>query len=226
MANKDFIVFDFETGGRNPNTCQLTQLAAVVIDGRNLKLKDTFNSEIFAVTDDEEAKSLGLAPLEEEALKVTGKNREAISKAPALKSVFPKFCDFVNKYNYNKTTFFAPIPCGYNIINYDMIIINRICKELNLFYDENRGCQKLFNQIYKIDMMDNMFIWTESDPNVKSISMDNVRKRMGMSSENAHDALQDVKDIANIMIKFILTHRKVYQKMEIDNAFANGQLYV
>jgi len=226
MANKDFIVFDFETGGRNPNTCQPTQLAAVVIDGRNLKLKDTFNSEIFAVTDDEEAKALGLAPLEEEALKITGKTREGIAKAPALKSVFPKFCDFVNKYNWNKTTFFAPIPCGYNIINYDMLILNRICKDLNMFYDEARGCQKLFHQINKIDMMDNMFIWTESDPNVKSISMDNVRKRMGMSSENAHDALQDVKDIANIMIKFILTHRKVYQKMEIDNAFANGQLYV
>jgi hypothetical protein len=28
------------------------------------------------------------------------------------------------------------------------------------------------------------------------------------------------------MIKFMLTHRNVYKKMEIDNAFANGGLYI
>ena len=37
--NRDIIVFDFETGGRNPHTCQATQLAALALDGRNFKLK-------------------------------------------------------------------------------------------------------------------------------------------------------------------------------------------
>ena len=34
MANRDYIVFDFETGSRNGRTTQL-QIAAVALDGRN-----------------------------------------------------------------------------------------------------------------------------------------------------------------------------------------------
>ena len=37
--NRDIIVFDFETGGRNPMRCQPTQIAAIALDGRNFKLK-------------------------------------------------------------------------------------------------------------------------------------------------------------------------------------------
>jgi exonuclease I len=75
-------------------------------------------------------------------------------------------------------------------------------------------------------MMDNMFMWTEGDPSIKSISMDSLRDRMGLSKDNAHDALQDVKDTANIMIKFMKTHRAVYRNLKIDQAFADGELYV
>ena len=38
MANfRDIIVFDFETGGANPHTCQPTQIAAVAIHARKLE---------------------------------------------------------------------------------------------------------------------------------------------------------------------------------------------
>ena len=85
--NRDIIVFDFETGGRNPLTCQPTQVAALALDGRNFKLKGTFNSEIWAETDDEKAVAAGLGPIEDGALKVTGKTRESIAKAPKPKAV-------------------------------------------------------------------------------------------------------------------------------------------
>ena len=225
MANRDIIVFDFETGGRNPHTCQPTQIAAIALDGRNFRLKGTFNSEIRAVVDDEKAIAAGLGPIEEDALKVTGKTRAKIAKAPQLKTVWKKFCNFVDQYNWKSTQFFAPIPAGFNIIGFDMIIVDRLCKAYGP-YDKDRGQQKLFNKIYKVDMMDNMFMWTEGDPSVKSISMDSLRDRMGLSKENAHDALQDVKDTANIMIKFMKTHRAVYRNLKIDKAFADGELYV
>ena len=69
-------------------------------------------------------------------------------------------------------------------------------------------------------------MWTEGDPSVRSISLDSLRERMGLSGENAHDALQDVKDTANIFIKMLKTHRAVYQNIEFEKAFANGNLYV
>ncbi|MQF98122.1 MAG: 3'-5' exonuclease [SAR202 cluster bacterium] len=223
--NRDIIVFDFETGGRNPLRCQPTQIAAIALDGRNFRLKGEFNSMMRPIIDDDEAIAAGVDPLEEGALKVTGQTRSKLARAPLPKGVWKKFCNFVNKYNWKGTPYFAPIPAGFNIIGYDMHIVNRLCKEYGP-WDEKRQSQKLFHQIYKIDVMDDVWLWTEGDPNVKSISMDSLRERMGLSGDNAHDALQDVKDTANIFIKLQKSRRAVYRNMKFDKAFADGNLYV
>lgn len=225
MANRDFIVFDFETGSRNPHKTQPTQIAALALDGRSLTVKGKFNSEIKPILDDDEAIAAGLDPIEDGALKVTNKTREKLAEAPALKSVWNKFCKFVEQYNWKGEAFFNPIPVGYNIVNFDMVIINRLCNQFGP-WDSSRNEQKMFSKVYKVDLMDNVFMWTEGDPSFKSISMDSLRERMGLSSENAHDALQDVKDTANIFIKLLKTHRAVYQNIEFDKAFASGKLYV
>lgn len=225
MANRDFIVFDWETGSRNPHKTQPTQIAAIALDGRNFNMKGQFNSEIQPIFDDEEAIKAGVDPIEDEALKITGKTREGLAQAPPLKSVWQKFTKFVSQYNWKGDAFFNPIPVGFNIIGFDMIIVNRLCEQFGP-WDKERNQQKLFSKVYKFDIMDSIFAWTESDPFVRSISMDALRERMGLSSENAHDALQDVKDEANIFIKLMKTHRAIYQNMNFDKAFADGNLYV
>ena len=223
--NRDIIVFDFETGGRNPLRCQPTQIAAIALDGRNFRLKGEFNSMMRPIIDDDEAIAAGVDPIEEGAVKGTGQTRAKLARAPLPKGVWKKFCNFVNKYNWKGTPYFAPIPAGFNIIGYDMHIVNRLCKEYGP-WDEKRQAHNLFHQIYKIDVMDDVWLWTEGDPNVKSISMDSLRERMGLSSENAHDALQDVKDTANIFIKLQKSRRAVYRNMKFEKAFADGELYV
>lgn len=225
MANRDFIIFDFETGSRNPFKTQPTQIAALALDGRNFSVKGQFNSEIQPILDDEKAIAAGVDPIEDEALKITHKTREGLEKAPSLKSVWDKFTKFVSQYNWKGDPFFNPIPVGFNILGFDMIIVNRLCEQFGP-WDKDRQQQKLFSRVYKFDIMDNIFAWTESDPSVKSISMDALRERMSLGTENAHDALQDVKDEANIFIKLMKTHRAVYQNMNFDKAFANGSLYV
>jgi DNA polymerase III epsilon subunit-like protein len=225
MANRDYIIFDFETGSRNPHKTQPTQIAALAIDGRNLSVKGQFNSEIKPIFEDELAIAAGFDPIEDEALKITGKTREGLSTAPSLKSVWSKFTKFVDQYNWKGDSFYAPIPVGFNIIGFDLIIVNRLCREFGP-WDKDKEHQKLFSKVYKVDIMDNVFLWTEGDPSVRSISMDSLRQRMGLSKENAHDALQDVKDEANIFIKLLKTHRSVYQNITFENAFANGGLYV
>jgi len=225
MANRDYIIFDFETGSRNPYKTQPTQIAAIALDGRTLNMKGQFNSEIKPIFDDQEAIAAGLDPIQDEALKITKKTREQLAEAPSLKSVWTKFTKFVDQYNWKGDSFYNPIPVGFNIIGFDMIIVNRLCKEFGP-WDKEREQQKLFSKVYKIDIMDSIFAWTESDPRIKSISMDSLRERMGLSFENAHDALQDVKDEANIFIKLMKTHRAVYQNMNFDKTFADGNLYV
>lgn len=225
MANRDYIIFDFESGSRNPHKTQPTQLAAIALDGRTLQMKGQFNSEIKPIFDDAKAIAAGFDPIQDEALKITKKTREQLELAPSLKAVWTKFTKFVDQYNWKGEAFFNPIPVGFNIIGFDMHIINRLCREFGP-WDKEREQQKLFSRVYKIDIMDSVFAWTESDPSVRSISMDSLRERMGLSFDNAHDALQDVKDEANIFIKLMKTHRAVYQNMNFDKAFADGNLYV
>ena len=56
--------------------------------------------------------------------------------------------------------------------------------------------------------------------------MDTLRERMGLSTENAHDALQDVKDTANLMIKFMKLHRRIAPKIKFEKAFADGKFEI
>ena len=227
MNYKDIIVFDFETGSRNPHKTQPVQIAAVAIHGRKLTIQPGgyFESLIRPELDDEKAIEMGVDPIEDEALAVNGKTREELAKAPSAKTVWKKFANFVNKYNWKKTPYFAPIPAGYNIIGFDLPIVQRLCEQHGPV-DKKTGKQTLFNKIHKIDMLDTVWMWMENTPDIKSLSMDSMRDLLGMSKENAHDAMQDVKDTANLMIAFMKLHRRIAPKVKFEKAFADGNIHL
>ena len=227
MNYRDIIVFDFETGSRNPDKTQPIQIAAVAIHGRNLTPQPDgyFESLIRPVLDDDEAISMGLDPIEDEALAVNGKTREEIAKAPSERTVWKKFTHVVNRYNFKNKPFYAPIAAGYNIVGFDMPIVQRMC-ELYGPIDKKTGKQTLFNKIHRIDVMDTVWMWMENNADVKSLSMDSMRDLFGISKENAHDALQDVKDTANLMIRFMKLHRRVAPKITFEKSFADGETYL
>lgn len=228
MANiRDIIVFDFETGGADPHTCQPTQIAAVAIHSRKLELLPggVFNSEMRPIIDDEKAIAAGVAPLEDKALEITRKNRKDLAKAPPPKIVWQKFSEWANQFNWKNTPFTAPIPAGYNIIRYDLPIVQRMCEQYGPTEKKN-GKQKIFNPIFKIDLMDHIYCWFENNQDVKGYSMDYMRDYFGLSKDNNHDALQDVKDTANLLIKFLRLQRSLLKKIKFEKTFANGNLYV
>jgi DNA polymerase III epsilon subunit-like protein len=227
MNYKDIIVFDFETGGANPHSCQPTQIAAIAIHARKLEIQPggIFNSEIRPIIDDDKAIAKGVGPLEEKALEITRKNRTDLAKAPLPKTVWKKFAQFCDKFNFKKTSYHAPVAAGFNINNFDMVIVQRMCEEYGPL-DAKRGEQKLFNPIFSIDLMQHIYCWFENNQDVKSYGLDYLRDYFGMPKDNAHDALQDVKDTANILIKFLKMQRSLIKKITFEKAFANGELYV
>ena len=227
MNYKDIIVFDFETGSRNPHKTQPVQIAAVAIHGRKLTIQPGgyFESLIRPELDDEKAIEMGVDPIEDEALAVNGKTREELAKAPSAKTVWKQFANFVNKYNWKKTPYFAPIPAGYNIIGFALPIVQRLCEQHGPV-DKKTGKQTLFNKIHKIDMLDTVWMWMENNPDIKSLSMDSMRDLLGMSKENAHDAMQDVKDTANLMIAVMKLHRRIAPKVKFEKAFADGNIHL
>jgi len=221
-----FIVFDFETDGTNPNTCSPIQLAAIAIDPYSLEVIESskfcsdikperkiaqetingFKSKTVTI-DDEEYMTDDIMETMKWHAKVRGCTvDEVISRcksSPPTEIVWKNFSSYVNKYNPKKSQWNAPYAAGMNIRNFDMIIADRLNNEYKT--------GKMFNHEYT-DIRDWAFhalIWEQD---LKSRSMDNLRKYLGMSGENAHDAMQDVIDSAKIISRYLKFYRNTFHK--------------
>lgn len=222
MINRNtYIMYDFETGSRNPKTTQPIELAAIAINPRTLEIIP--GSEFYSLIkpfDDEEAKAKGLDPLEDGALEVNKKTREILKTAPDIKAVWQNFIQYVSSFNYKGGRWDAPIPVGFNNNGFDDIIIERICCSApwNLGPKDERGAT-LFHPVQNVDLMRLMFPWMESNTELKSLSMDNLREYFGMDNKNAHTADQDVKDQAEIFCRFMKMSRQFSGKVTFKDCF-------
>jgi hypothetical protein len=169
------------------------------------------------IFDDQEAIAAGVAPLTDEALEVNKKTREELSHAPDKLVVWKNFCDFVDKYNFKKNNWGAPISVGYNSDGFDYYIATRLCREVGRF-DEEYGKQTLFNPIFKKDLMQIIHDYTENSRELKSYSFDSIREWLGLSKEGAHDAKVDVLQGARVFVRFMQLTRRVAQKTKFKGA--------
>jgi DNA polymerase III epsilon subunit-like protein len=201
VNSKPLICFDFETGGLDTATCEVLQVACVAVDPRSLEIipGSEFNSYI---------KPLDRANVDAGALKVNKITDEIMEAAPPLDVVWPQFAAHVLRFNpKGKSEFTAPIPAGKNIRSFDLPILQRLCEKYK--FVDKRGRQHLFSNRTVVDLEDVLFHWFESCGELGSYKMDDVRDYFGMSSEKAHDALQDVLDTANIITRFMKYQRTV-----------------
>jgi DNA polymerase III epsilon subunit-like protein len=240
MNYKDIIFYDYETGGKNPHTCQPIELAAAVIDGRRLEVReDECFSSYIKPLDDEEAIAHGLEPVSEEALKITKIDREVLKTAPDYKTVWGQFELFADKFSKKKgDPWSAPIGAGFNNDGYDAIINNRAAgghywyltseqkKILNVkepygfgpWDDERKQC-KIFHKIIAIDLMDVVWTWWENQVGMDNISMDNTRKELGIDGKHAHRGICDVIQGAYVLARFLRLQRKMVPKVKFRNSF-------
>ena len=116
-----------------------------------------------------------------------------------------------------KSCFTAPIAAGYNINRFDLPIMQKLSVKYKNVNKE--GNSSLFYPRDVIDVMNLIFYWFEASKDLKSYSLDNLRDYLGISKEGAHDALKDVKDSAEIMIRFLKLHRKLGAKVKFRDSF-------
>jgi DNA polymerase III epsilon subunit-like protein len=203
MNKCPIIVFDFETGGKNPNECSPIQIAAMVVDARKLEPIPgaVFNKMMCPMTEEE------FNAIEDEALGINKKTKEQIKAAPVEKIVWQEFTEFVFKY---RTKAGLPIPAGQNIQTFDLIIASRLCKKYGP-WNKKRGEQALFNPYHVLDLKNILWLWFENltDKIPDSYSMKDLRPYFALSAEGAHDALKDVKDTLWILEKFVKLHRSI-----------------
>lgn len=209
------MVFDFETNSTDEQTCNPVQLAAIVIDPRNLEIIP--NSEInlfmrpdFKTNDSETVKWHGkrLNKTPEEIL-------EMWAGYPDPAVVWPEFLKYTRKYHIRQSRqsmHSAPIPAGSNIRRFDIPILDRY----HSIYGDGKD---IFAPRDKIDLLDSFFMWFENSNDLENYKMDTVRDYLGIPKDNAHDALQDVKDSAAIIIRFMKLHRATAEKVKFKGAF-------
>jgi DNA polymerase III epsilon subunit-like protein len=218
----NFCVFDLETGGANPHKCEITQIGAVIVNRNSLKIIDEFEAKM---------KPEDTNAIEDGALQATGFTREQIATFPETAIVWPTFVNWVNKHNKKNNVYNAPIPAGYNIIGYDMPIIRRYCKKYKTAWDEERQDQKLFSQVYKFDVLDHMWYWFENNPDLEKLKIEYLLRYLGFPEDivaGSHDAINDTKNIAKVMIRLIKMARHMTEpdstgkrKLEMRGALAN-----
>lgn len=228
MANSQKIcVFDFETDGINPDICSPVQVAALMIDPFRLEvIKDSefnINMKPELLEKDSEYAYADSDVLDFHS-KVRGSSKQEIlnewkgyQKQDQGWKMFVSYLEMYHIRSDKKSCFTAPIAAGYNINRYDMRIIERLSTKYNNLNKEKRS--SLFYPRDVIDLMNMIFYWFEGNNELKNYTLDNLRGYFGISTEGAHDALKDVRDTAEILIRFMKLHRSVSSKVKFKGSF-------
>lgn len=222
-------VFDLETDGADPEKCSPVQIAAVIVDP--IKLEIVKNSEFNcnlkpdALETDPEFDYSGSDILDFHA-KVRGSTSKDIlsqwkdyQKQEAGWKMFVSYLDMYHSRSDRKSCFSAPIACGYNIHRFDLKIVNRLSKKYNNTNKE--GNSSLFYPRDVVDLMNVMFLWFENNNDLKNYTLDSVRDYFGISKTGAHDALKDVIDTAELLLRFLKLHRNLSRKIKFKDSFSS-----
>ncbi len=104
---QNYVVFDLETTGKNPETCGIVEIAAVRV--REGKITEEYQTLV----------NPGI-PVEPEAQSVHQISNEDVARAPLLETVWPEFAAFVGQ----------DILIAHNGYGFDFKIVDRVCKEM------------------------------------------------------------------------------------------------
>jgi DNA polymerase III epsilon subunit-like protein len=221
-------VFDFETDGSDPRGCSPVQIAAVIVDP--IKLEIVPNSEFNIFFKPEVLEKNDNYVYETDILdfhaKVRGSTKEQIlsewKEYPIQDQSWKLFTNYLMMHHTRsskKSQFSAPIAAGYNINRFDLPIIDRLSRKYGNVNKEDRS--DIFYPRDVLDIMNLVFYWFENNNDVKNLSLDTLRDYLGISKLGAHDALKDVKDCAEILIRFLKLHRNLGQKIKFKDSFGS-----
>ena len=210
MNNRWIIVFDFETDGTDPNTCNPVELAAVPIEPRTLEIKaskafsavikppgfnkDEYFTEERQKTIEWHAKQRGVTSAD---------IIKSWKKGKSEKIVWKNFCEYRKKFNIEKSYgnwYTEPVAAGYNIIGFDLPICQRL--------SEKHKTGMPFAKVNKMDLMDLMFYWFENLNQPKNMRLDTMRDFFGLQAAQAHEAYSDTIDTAKLLTQFLKFHRR------------------
>ena len=226
MNYNKICVFDFETDGTDPQKCSPVQIAAIMVDPINLEIipNSEFNCNFKPEVMEKDSEYEYKTDILDFHAKVKGCSKDDVYKEwsnyPKQEISWKMFLDYLDKYHLKRKTksqFSAPIAAGYNIYRFDLPIINR----LSVKY-KNTNKEETSNICYPrdvLDMINLVYYWFGHTDELKSFTLDSLRDYLGINKDGAHDAIKDVKDTADILIRFLKLHRNLSEKIQFRGSF-------
>lgn len=227
--NKTILIVDLETDSVDPEQANPIQIGAIAIDP--LRLQVIPDSEFYSWCQPEMLEHPNYYKDHKNTidfhLRNYGMNLDQfvakLKTMPSEKQVFENFVEYTKKYHTKATSqniFTAPKFAGYNAAGFDFPIISRLCKKYGNV-DKN-GKQNLWFDRDSIDIMKMVIWWLEPLNEIKSYSMDTLREYFGMDVGQAHDAMFDVKQEAQLLIKFLKLYKTLAPQINFRKAFEKG----
>jgi DNA polymerase III epsilon subunit-like protein len=218
MIDQNIVVLDLETSSSRRSDCEIVQIGALVINPANLAI--VVGSEFVL-----DFKVLDESKIDDGALAVSGKTREDVSQGVDPSEGWHRFTKWCSQWNIGgkNDVYSTPIPAGHNIIRFDLPILERYSHRYNTTRSLPNGETEssLYSGLYRYDTLLILATWGEGNPEFPKLGMDALRKYMEIPSgdRHAHDALQDVRDTAAILIKLLRLHRRESPKVIWKSAF-------
>jgi DNA polymerase III alpha subunit (gram-positive type) len=198
LNSSNYVIFDFETDGLNVETLQPLQIAAVVVNPRNLQLYEGAHFSSYIRPD--------FTTLNRDVLEKNKILESDLKDAPLPKVVWKDFAKWVSDFDVvlekGKK---KPIPVGYNIKNYDLPIYKRLNSEYKV---------KDFFSPFNVDVLELSYCWFENNTQVQSLSLDFLRNFFKLPTKGAHNAIVDVQQTAEIFIEFMKTFRHLGERIK------------
>lgn len=209
MNNNTYIVWDTETTGLHIGYHEVIQIAAKAYNPKTLEPIPNGEFQIFLKPDHPEHAE------EYVVNNVIGKDvfekvkKDGIDQRVGWKAFFD-WCKTFNKTGHGSN---KPIPVGHNMPGFDMLWAH----DAVVRYKYGKSSEDLPLSNRALDTWAMFFSLYESDPEVKSYSMDSLVTVTGGAarSKKEHDAMEDVRICGDRFVRFMKMYRTVKTKLKI-----------
>ena len=190
---KNYIVFDFETGGVDPRKNAACEIACIIVDGTTLEFKGSYQSLIKPFSEE--------LTYEPGAIKVTGITKEMCeSQGKPIIQVVDELCEFFLKAVTHKGPKYLPILVGHNVL-FDIGFLSQIflfCKkDLSKYISSTKDIYGT-PSFSSIDTMEDTARTYGHDLQLLNWKLETICNFVGIELNDAHRAMNDTLSTAEL----------------------------
>lgn len=205
MNNRNIISCDTETTGLDPLVHEVTELAAIALNGWDYQPHHAGKFHVFIRPQKPEIASA-------KAIQVAKESYEkAMDIGVEPKVAYRHYMEWVDSVNDKQKESTKPMLCGHNVL-YDYNMITENAKRLKLIKTE----KDIPWDYHTIDTWAIMFFLFESDPTVNRFNLDTFLEKLGLArTGKTHGAMEDVELTTQIFQRCMAFFRKASKKMVV-----------